>query len=156
MRILLSRAILAAMVAVMVGGTVALASGGVDVLPSSSQAATDVKGPCDEAEHANDARCNGAQVPEDRNEAPEQRGAEDKDHSAGSSHSGEMEPGDDDGGAAELESGDDNGGAAELESGDDSGSSSEMESGDDSGPPSNSGHGSNDHGTSGRDHPEDD
>jgi hypothetical protein len=33
--------------------------------PSGSTGVADVSGPCDEAEHANDPRCMGAQVPED-------------------------------------------------------------------------------------------
>ena len=62
--------VLATVLAVGVGVAVAAGTNG----GSSSDPATtvvDVKGPCDEAEHANDPECAGAQVPED-NEAEDQ------------------------------------------------------------------------------------
>src|SRR5919109_1137936 len=40
---------------------------------TTSSAVVDVKGPCDEAEHANDPRCAGAQVPEDEPGEVEER-----------------------------------------------------------------------------------
>ncbi|HEX3325388.1 MAG TPA: hypothetical protein VHV50_00180 [Actinomycetota bacterium] len=148
---MLSKAILAALVAVMIGGTIALASGGTGVTPSPSTMASseravpsttaaDVKGPCDEAEHANDARCDGAQVPEDRNDdnggVHEQEGPDDSGH-----HS-----------STEISTGNSGPRGGEIEAGDDSGHSTEMEAGDDSGRGSdNSGH----HRGSGRNHSED-
>ena len=170
-----SRAILAALVAVMIGGTIALASGG-GAVPSPSSTAVDVKGPCDEAEHANDARCDGIQIPEDRNSV--QPGGDDDDSGQtletetgdDSGHSGEMEVGDDSGRSGEMEADDDSHRSGETEAGDDSGHSNEMELDHDSGHSGsdNSGPGSDDSGhssfgsghsgsdDSGRDHPEDD
>jgi hypothetical protein len=100
------RAVLAAIVAVMIGGTVALASGGVNITPSSPKAAATLKGPCDEAEHANDPKCNGVQVAEDRSQTREHEGAEDMD-----SRSNEVEAQDDSGRSTEVEAGEDNGGS---------------------------------------------
>ena len=68
-----------------VGTGVAIAAGGNG--GSSSDPATttvvDVKGPCDEAEHAGDPECAGVQVPED-NDADEQG----EDNSGPSANSG--------------------------------------------------------------------
>jgi hypothetical protein len=154
---LLGKAILAALVAVVIGGTIALASGGVSNSPSPSTTATstsvtsspttreDVKGPCDEAEHANEARCDGAQVPGDNN------GVEDRNDDRNGIH--EQERPDDSGHHSTVGSDDNRGRSGEMEAGDDSGRSDN--SGDDSGRSDNSGHGSDD-GSSGRNHPEDD
>jgi hypothetical protein len=57
------------------GAAVAASRGGAsdDLLGATTSTATstvaDVKGPCDEAEHASDPRCAGAQVPEDNDQA---------------------------------------------------------------------------------------
>jgi hypothetical protein len=147
--------------AVMIAGTIAYASGGQSVSRSQEAAANrasagprtaaDVKGPCDEAEHANDARCNGIQVAEnnrrdrdrndDRDGLHEQEGPDDSGHhsasTVGSDNSSEHAP--------EMETGDDSGRAGEVEGRDDS----SHHSGD-------SGRQSQTHGSSGRDHPEDD
>ena len=70
-----------------VGTGVAIAAGGNG--GSSSDPATttvvDVKGPCDEAEHAGDPECAGVQVPED-NDANEQGEDENDDHGRGRDH----------------------------------------------------------------------
>jgi hypothetical protein len=150
----LSKAILAALVAVMIGGTIALASAG-SAVATSSRTADQVKGPCDEAEHANDARCDGIQVPEDRNSVHAGGGADDR----GQTH--ERETGDNSGRSGEMEARD-NSGRSEIEAGDDSGRSGEAEVGDESGHfgSANSGHTASDSGhgsdNSGRDHSEDD
>src|SRR4051812_14380712 len=108
--------------AVATGAITAFAVGGNDpaTKPTTS---VDVKGPCDEAEHANDARCDGAQVPEDR------QGAQDRNDDKGAVN--EAEPNDDNGGANEAEPNDDNGGANEAEPNDDNGGVNE---GNDDGP----------------------
>ncbi|MEA2508537.1 MAG: hypothetical protein QOG21_619 [Actinomycetota bacterium] len=102
---MLSKAILAALVAVMIGGTIAYASGGHSVSPSPAMTAKsvspspgmakDVQGLCDEAEHAGDARCNGVQAQEDnrraedrnddRNGIQEQEGPDDSGHHSSNS-----------------------------------------------------------------------
>jgi hypothetical protein len=94
----LSKAILAALVAVMIGGTIAYASGGHSVSPSPGMTTSvspsgrtmDVQGPCDQAEHGNTAGCNGVQVREDnrraedrnddRDQIQEQEGPDDSGH----------------------------------------------------------------------------
>src|SRR4051812_6570816 len=71
----ISKTLLAVLVGVLVGGaTFVMASPGGKSSPKSASPAAattttravDVKGPCDEAEHANDPRCAGPQQPEDR------------------------------------------------------------------------------------------
>jgi hypothetical protein len=47
------------------GAIGAFAANGTQPAPQPTTS-VDVKGPCDEAEHANDPRCDGTQVPEDR------------------------------------------------------------------------------------------
>ena len=105
------------------------------VRDDNNDAAEDVRGPCDEAEHANDPRCTGAQVP-----APQGDDGQGDDHARvdnsgpgslnsgpGSVNSGreddhgEVEPGDDRGGQNEVETGDDRGGHGEVEVSDDHG-----------------------------------
>jgi hypothetical protein len=49
---------------------------------TGTSSVADVKGPCDEAEHANDPRCAGTQVPED-NDAAENEDANDDNGQAG-------------------------------------------------------------------------
>jgi hypothetical protein len=159
---MLSRAILMSLAALMIAGTIAYASGGQSVSPPGGTAAgrvsalgatdpSDLKGRCDEAEHANDARCNGVHVSDD-NERAEGR----NDDRGGIN---EQEGADDSGNHSASTVTSDNGAehASEMERGDDSGHSREMEAADDSSQHSdNSGPGSHDHGLSGRDHPEDD
>ena len=48
--------------------------------PAPAAPAADVKGPCDEAEHANDPRCAGAQVPEDNATQAEDRNQNEAEH----------------------------------------------------------------------------
>jgi hypothetical protein len=128
----------------------------------------DVRGPCDEAEHANDPRCTGQGTTppagEDNGAADDNRvdnsGPGSQNSGPGSVHSGrddnaddndrgEVEPGDDRGGQREVEVGDDRGDHGEVETGDDRGGNSgpggggEVESGDDHG--DNSGHGGGGH-----------
>ena len=47
------------------GAIAAFAANGTQPAPQPTTS-VDVKGPCDEAEHANDPRCDGTQAPEDR------------------------------------------------------------------------------------------
>jgi hypothetical protein len=85
--------------AVTTGAITAFAVGGNEPAPRPSST-LDVKGPCDEAEHANDARCDGAQVPEDR------AGVHDR-----NDDNGGVTEGNDDG--PNHDANDDNGGLAE-------------------------------------------
>jgi hypothetical protein len=125
----------------------------------------DVRGPCDEAEHANDPRCTGqGNTPpagdEDQGEVNDDRvdnsGPGSQNSGPGSVHSGrddnrgEVEPGDDRGGHGEIEPGDDRGGHDEVEPGDDHGGQGEVETGDDRG--GNSGPGGGGEVESGDDH----
>jgi hypothetical protein len=108
--------------------------------PTASSAVVDVKGNCDEAEHANDAACQGAQIPEDNdNDAREAEPGDDR---------GRENEANDDRGQDENEANDDRGGNSgpSENSGpsgnDDSGNSGP--GGDDRGGNSGSGHGSDD------------
>ena len=62
----LTKTLLATLAITLVGGGayVAASPGGHSPTPAAP-AAADVKGACDEAEHASDQRCAGTQVPED-------------------------------------------------------------------------------------------
>lgn len=68
----ITKVALAALAAVLLGGgalAIAQTSGSGDdgsVTDPTTTVGDDVKGPCDEAEHANDPRCQGQQVPEDK------------------------------------------------------------------------------------------
>jgi hypothetical protein len=70
----ISKTFLVVIVGILVGGaTYVMAAPGEKSSPKASQVAAmtktraaDVKGPCDEAEHANDPRCAGPQQPENR------------------------------------------------------------------------------------------
>jgi len=98
--------VLAAVLAVGVGVAVAAGTNGGS---SSDPASTvvDVKGPCDEAEHANDPECTGAQVPED-NQAEDQNddnGQDVNDPGEAENHNDDNAQGDDDQG--EVENNDD-------------------------------------------------
>src|SRR5262249_7414062 len=74
----MSKTLVAVLVGLLVGGAAYVMAAPADNNPpaTSTQAAdttstpgttVDVSGPCDEAEHANDPRCAGAQRPEDNN-----------------------------------------------------------------------------------------
>jgi hypothetical protein len=112
----------------------------------------DVRGPCDEAEHANDPRCTGQATPPADDNPGQDDDAARVDNSGpgslnsgpGSVHSGrddradddrrgEVEVGDDHGGQGEVEPGDDHGGRGEVEVGDDHGGNSGPGGGDSSG-----------------------
>ena len=131
---MLSRAILVALAAVMIAGTIAYASGGHSFSPSTGTAASrvspgaksaaDVKGPCDEAEHAADARCNGVQASEDNR-------AEDRNDDRGGINE---QDGPDDSGNHSLStvhSDDSSEHRTELEAQDNSGRSGKVEAADD-------------------------
>jgi hypothetical protein len=129
------------------GAIAAFAANGTQPAPQPTTS-VGIKGPCDEAEHANDPHCHGAQVPE------EQSGGDDRNHDNGGAN--EAEPNDDNGGLIKAnddgpnrDAGDDHGGLSGGHSGpsDSSGSGSRGEehsgSDDNSGPgSSNSGSGS--------------
>jgi hypothetical protein len=112
----------------------------------------DISGPCDEAEHANDPRCNGqATPPADDNPGQDDDAGRvdnsvpgslnsgpgsvhsDRDDRADDDRRGEVEVGDDHGGRGEVEAGDDHGGRGEVEVGDDHGGNSGPGGGDSSG-----------------------
>ena len=134
--------VLATVLAVGVGVAVAAGTNG----GSSSDPATtvvDVKGPCDEAEHANDPECAGAQVPED-NDVDEQGG--DANDDRGRDHAEDDAVADDDdqgedisGPCDEAEHANDPRCTGAGAGDDDQG---ENEDGDNSGPSANSGPGS--------------
>jgi hypothetical protein len=66
-----NKLLLVPLVALAIGGGVGIAAatnGGSSPAPASPPA-TEVKGPCDELEHATDPSCTGAQVPEDNQAA---------------------------------------------------------------------------------------
>ena len=119
-----------------VGTGVAIAAG-TNGGSSSDPAATvvDVKGPCDEAEHANDPECAGAQVPED-NDANEQGDDRGRGRDHAEDNAAEVEDQNDDHGQGADDQGenDDNQGQN-----DDQGENAQD---DDSGPSANSGPGS--------------
>lgn len=90
----------------------------------ATEPAADVKGPCDEAEHANDPRCSGAQVPEDQTP-----GANDQSDDIGNDDAAEVKDQNDDNsgpgsdssgfGSGEGSSGSDHGGHSGHGGGDD-------------------------------------
>jgi hypothetical protein len=143
-----------------VGAAVAATTGSDDpvaTIPASS--AIDVKGPCDEAEHANDPECAGAQVPEDDVVGDDGARADDDNDAAGVDISGpcdEAEHANDPRctgvGAG---TGDDDRGEVEDREDDNSGPSSSSGPGggddDNSGPSDDSGSGSSGSGHSGGD-----
>src|SRR3954454_5672434 len=88
------------------GAIAAFATNGTQPSPQPSTS-VDVKGPCDEAEHANDARCDGAQVPEDRNGVLDRNDDKGAQAEAGDDNGG-VNQGNDDG--ANHDANDDNGG----------------------------------------------
>lgn len=153
----LMKTLLAVAAAMLVGGVAYAATAPAGHHAATAPATTDVKGPCDEAEHAKDPRCAGPQVPEDRHNEAEHvhrhRG-----HDDGVAHEvqNENEPndvGDDNPGDAERH---DNSGPGSLNSGpgnaDDNGDNGAMQ--DNSGPGSSgsgsgSGSGESEHSGSG-------
>ena len=65
-------------------------------VPARRAAATDVSGPCDEAEHANDPRCTGAGAAQDRDDDDRRnRGSGNDDDDRSGSSSGGDDDGDD-------------------------------------------------------------
>jgi hypothetical protein len=104
------------------GAIAAFAANGTQPAPQRTTS-VDVKGPCDEAEHANDANCDGAQVREDRpgagidavnddgpnHDANDDKGAEgehsDPSDSSGSGSGGEDHSGSDNSGPGSSSSG---------------------------------------------------
>jgi hypothetical protein len=97
-----------------VGAAVAATTGGSSD-PAGSAAVLDVKGPCDEAEHANDPECAGPQVPED-DDAGEVEDR-DEDNSGPSASSGPSDDGDDDNSGPSDSSGSGSGGGGDDSSG---------------------------------------
>ncbi len=117
-----------------VGAGVAIAAG-TNGGSSSGPATTvvDVKGPCDEAEHANDPECAGAQVPED-DQADDQGKDGTDDRGPGRDHA-------EDDAVVGDDVNDDNAGQGEVEDNDDQGEVEDRND-DNSGPSANSGPGS--------------
>src|SRR3954453_3874733 len=62
-----TKTLVAVFTAILVGGAAYVAAATTNDSPQVTPAA-DVKGPCDELEHANDPRCAGPQVPEDNDQ----------------------------------------------------------------------------------------
>ncbi len=104
----LTKTLLAVVATMLVGGAAYVAAAPADRTPGpAAPAATDVKGPCDEAEHAADPRCAAPQVPEDNPNHVENRDrnkVEDH-HAAGDDNQaedvGDDNPGDDNPGEVE-------------------------------------------------------
>jgi hypothetical protein len=96
--------------AIATGGIAAFAANGTQPTPQPTTS-VDVKGPCDEAEHANDPRCNGTQVPEDRPGAGVDAANDDgPDHDANDDNGGVNGANDD---GPDHDANDDNGGEDE-------------------------------------------
>ena len=135
------------------GNSLAVAGGSTtSTLPSVAPARTteDVSGPCDEAEHANDARCAGTTTTTNKPAAKATR----REDRAGHRHRGRH--GHDDGasrsGPGSGQSVDDNGGRGSDDNSGHGGGGNSGRGGSDEG----GGHGGSGHGGGGRDHPEDD
>ena len=137
--------IVALVLAVGVGVAVAAGTnGGSTTDPAST--VVDVKGPCDEAEHANDPECAGAQVPED-DDADEQGEDANDDRGRGRDHAEDDAVDDDDDQGEDI-----SGPCDEAEhandprctgvGGDDQGEDADEQGEDNSGPSANSGPGS--------------
>ena len=132
----------AAVIAIAGGVGIAAATNGSSGDDPATPTTVDVKGPCDELEHATDPRCDGVLVPED-NEADDPVGdnddgqADDQNDDNGQDDQGEVEDQDDDQGEDADDQGeneDDNSGPSAN-----SGPGSSHDDGDD-----NSGHGDDD------------
>ncbi len=76
----LTKTLLAVAATMLVGGAAYVAAAPADRSPAPAAPAADVKGPCDEAEHAADPRCAGAQVPEDNANRAEDRNRNEAEH----------------------------------------------------------------------------
>jgi peptidoglycan DL-endopeptidase RipA len=96
----LTKTLVAVVATMLVGGAAYVAAAPTN--PAAKQAAADVKGPCDEAEHAADPRCASPQVPEDnpnpvehrdRNKVEDHHAARDDDQAedVGDDNPGEVE-----------------------------------------------------------------
>jgi hypothetical protein len=103
----LTKTLLAVAATMLVGGAAYVAAAPTNPAPKHVRAAADVKGPCDEAEHAADPRCASPQVPEDnpnqvedrdRNKAEDHHAARDDDQAE---DVGDDNPGDDNPGEVE-------------------------------------------------------
>jgi len=132
----------AAVIAIAGGVGIAAATNGSSGDDPATPTTVDVKGPCDELEHATDPRCDGVLVPED-NEADDPAGnnddgqADDQNDDNGQDDHGEVEDQDDEQGEDADDQGeneDDNSGPSAN-----SGPGSSHDDGDD-----NSGHGGDD------------
>jgi hypothetical protein len=145
----LTKTLMAVAAISLVGGAAYVAAAPADRSPApTAPAAADVKGPCDEAEHAADPRCAGAQVPEDNpNHVEDQdRNKADDNQVANHDHPGEVEDvGDDNPGEVERH---DNRGPDSLNSG----PGNARDRGDDTAVEDNAGPGSDDSGHSGSGH----
>jgi hypothetical protein len=146
----LTKTLLATLAITLAGGAafVMASPGDKSSSPAAPAAATvDVKGPCDEAEHANDPRCTGPQVPEDNANHVEHHHANRVDDNPGHDVN-------DDNGANDVN--DDNPGEVEHHGNrgpgsQNSGPGNTEDRGDDNGVNDNSGPGSDDSGHSGSD-----
>jgi hypothetical protein len=98
-----SKTLLAVLVGVLVGGAAYVMAAPADktsssvpgAIPSAATTSVDLRGPCDEAEHANDPRCAGPQQAEDNNRGGLDDGPN---HDVADDHGGlrhETQPGDD-------------------------------------------------------------
>jgi hypothetical protein len=81
----IAKVLIAAVLAVGVGGGVAIAQAS----DGRDDPVGEVRGPCDEAEHANDPRCNGAAAPATRVERGEDRARANDDRRRRRGHRGE-------------------------------------------------------------------
>ncbi len=86
----LTKTLLAAAATMLVAGAAYAATTPAGQDPTHAPAAADLKGPCDEAEHATDPRCTGAQVREDRHNEAEHANRH-RDHDGGVAHEAENE-----------------------------------------------------------------
>ena len=76
----LTRTLLAVAATMLVAGGAYAATAPKGNEPAPAAPAAEVKGPCDEAEHAADPRCAGAQVPEDNARHAEDRNGNEVEH----------------------------------------------------------------------------
>jgi hypothetical protein len=111
----LTKTLLAVTATMLLGGAAYVAAAPADRTPQSTVPAADVKGPCDEAEHAADPRCAATQVPEDNANHVEHRDRNRADHQQVADDDNQAEDvGDDNPGEAERH---DNRGPGSLNSG---------------------------------------
>jgi hypothetical protein len=103
----ITKTLLAVAATMLVGGAAYVAASPTNPAPNHVRAAADVKGPCDEAEHAADPRCASPQVHEDNPNHVEHRDRNkvEDNHAAGDDNQaedvGDDNPGDDNSGEAE-------------------------------------------------------